>query len=340
MLQDDLNRIRAEATAQLAGASGKKELEELRVRYLGKKGEVTAILKQMGKLSPEERPVVGKLANEVRAAIEEALEARTSALSAAAFEEKLKSEKLDVTLPGRRPVLGHKHPLSLALDELKEIFLGMGFSIAEGPEVEYDYYNFEALNIPKGHPARDEQDTFYVNDKVLLRTQTSPMQVRTMEQQRPPIRVIAPGRCYRSDALDATHSPLFHQIEGLVVDKGITFAHLKGTLETFIKQLYGEDSVIRFRPHHFPFTEPSAEVDVQCFHCHGEGCRLCKGEGWIEILGGGMVHPKVLQNCNIYPEVYSGFAFGIGLERITMRKYNIDDIRLFYENDVRFLGQF
>ncbi len=340
MLQDDLNRIRAEATAQLAGASGKKELEELRVRYLGKKGEVTAILKQMGKLSPEERPVVGKLANEVRAAIEEALEARTSALSAAAFEEKLKSEKLDVTLPGRRPVLGHKHPLSLALDELKEIFLGMGFSIAEGPEVEYDYYNFEALNIPKGHPARDEQDTFYVNDKVLLRTQTSPMQVRTMEQQRPPIRVIAPGRCYRSDALDATHSPLFHQIEGLVVDKGITFAHLKGTLETFIKQLYGEDSVIRFRPHHFPFTEPSAEVDVQCFHCHGEGCRLCKGEGWIEILGGGMVHPKVLQNCNIDPEVYSGFAFGIGLERITMRKYNIDDIRLFYENDVRFLGQF
>ena len=340
MLQDDLNRIRAEATAQLAGASGKKELEELRVRYLGKKGEVTAILKQMGKLSPEERPVVGKLANEVRAAIEEVLEARTSALSAAAFEEKLKSEKLDVTLPGRRPVLGHKHPLSLALDELKEIFLGMGFSIAEGPEVEYDYYNFEALNIPKGHPARDEQDTFYVNDKVLLRTQTSPMQVRTMEQQRPPIRVIAPGRCYRSDALDATHSPLFHQIEGLVVDKGITFAHLKGTLETFIKQLYGEDSVIRFRPHHFPFTEPSAEVDVQCFHCHGEGCRLCKGEGWIEILGGGMVHPKVLQNCNIDPEVYSGFAFGIGLERITMRKYNIDDIRLFYENDVRFLGQF
>ena len=340
MLQDDLNRIRAEATAQLAGASGKKELEELRVRYLGKKGEVTAILKQMGKLSPEERPVVGKLANEVRAAIEEALEARTSALSAAAFEEKLKSEKLDVTLPGRRPVLGHKHPLSLALDELKEIFLGMGFSIAEGPEVEYDYYNFEALNIPKGHPARDEQDTFYVNDKVLLRTQTSPMQVRTMEHQRPPIRVIAPGRCYRSDALDATHSPLFHQIEGLVVDKGITFAHLKGTLETFIKQLYGEDSVIRFRPHHFPFTEPSAEVDVQCFHCHGEGCRLCKGEGWIEILGGGMVHPKVLQNCNIDPEVYSGFAFGIGLERITMRKYNIDDIRLFYENDVRFLGQF
>ena len=340
MLQDDLNRIRAEATAQLAGASGKKELEELRVRYLGKKGEVTAILKQMGKLSPEERPVVGKLANEVRAAIEEALEARTSALSAAAFEEKLKSEKLDVTLPGRRPVLGHKHPLSLALDELKEIFLGMGFSIAEGPEVEYDYYNFEALNIPKGHPARDEQDTFYVNNKVLLRTQTSPMQVRTMEQQRPPIRVIAPGRCYRSDALDATHSPLFHQIEGLVVDKGITFAHLKGTLETFIKQLYGEDSVIRFRPHHFPFTEPSAEVDVQCFHCHGEGCRLCKGEGWIEILGGGMVHPKVLQNCNIDPEVYSGFAFGIGLERITMRKYNIDDIRLFYENDVRFLGQF
>ena len=339
-MKAELEAIAKQALEELKGAQDLKVLDAVRVKYLGKKGELTAILKQMGKLSPEERPVVGKLANEVRAAIEEALEARTSALSAAAFEEKLKSEKLDVTLPGRRPVLGHKHPLSLALDELKEIFLGMGFSIAEGPEVEYDYYNFEALNIPKGHPARDEQDTFYVNDKVLLRTQTSPMQVRTMEQQRPPIRVIAPGRCYRSDALDATHSPLFHQIEGLVVDKGITFAHLKGTLETFIKQLYGEDSVIRFRPHHFPFTEPSAEVDVQCFHCHGEGCRLCKGEGWIEILGGGMVHPKVLQNCNIDPEVYSGFAFGIGLERITMRKYNIDDIRLFYENDVRFLGQF
>ncbi len=340
MLQDDLQAIRAKAMADLSAAADQKELEALRVRYLGKKGELTAILKQMGKLSPEERPVVGKLANEIRADITAALDARNSAFKEQQFQARLAAEKLDVTLPGKAKKVGVKHPLSLALDELKEIFLGMGFSIAEGPEVEYDYYNFEALNIPKGHPARDEQDTFYINDNILLRTQTSPVQVRTMEKQKPPIRVIAPGRCYRSDALDATHSPLFHQIEGLVVDKGITFANLKSTLETFIKRLYGEDSVVRFRPHHFPFTEPSAEVDVQCFHCHGEGCRLCKGEGWIEILGCGMVHPKVLQNCGIDPEVYTGFAFGIGLERITMRKYNIDDIRLFYENDVRFLEQF
>jgi phenylalanyl-tRNA synthetase alpha chain len=340
MLQDDLQAIRAKAMADLSAAADQKELEALRVRYLGKKGELTAILKQMGKLSSEERPVVGKLANEIRADITAALDARNSAFKEQQFQARLAAEKLDVTLPGKAKKVGVKHPLSLALDELKEIFLGMGFSIAEGPEVEYDYYNFEALNIPKGHPARDEQDTFYINDNILLRTQTSPVQVRTMEKQKPPIRVIAPGRCYRSDALDATHSPLFHQIEGLVVDKGITFANLKSTLETFIKRLYGEDSVVRFRPHHFPFTEPSAEVDVQCFHCHGEGCRLCKGEGWIEILGCGMVHPKVLQNCGIDPEVYTGFAFGIGLERITMRKYNIDDIRLFYENDVRFLEQF
>ena len=340
MLQDDLQAIRAKAMADLSAAADQKELEALRVRYLGKKGELTAILKQMGKLSSEERPVVGKLANEIRADITAALDARNSAFKEKQFQARLAAEKLDVTLPGKAKKVGVKHPLSLALDELKEIFLGMGFSIAEGPEVEYDYYNFEALNIPKGHPARDEQDTFYINDNILLRTQTSPVQVRTMEKQKPPIRVIAPGRCYRSDALDATHSPLFHQIEGLVVDKGITFANLKSTLETFIKRLYGEDSVVRFRPHHFPFTEPSAEVDVQCFHCHGEGCRLCKGEGWIEILGCGMVHPKVLQNCGIDPEVYTGFAFGIGLERITMRKYNIDDIRLFYENDVRFLEQF
>lgn len=340
MLQDDLQAIRAKAMADLSAAADQKELEALRVRYLGKKGELTAILKQMGKLSPEERPVVGKLANEIRADITAALDARNAAFKEQQFQARLAAEKLDVTLPGKAKKVGVKHPLSLALDELKEIFLGMGFSIAEGPEVEYDYYNFEALNIPKGHPARDEQDTFYINDNILLRTQTSPVQVRTMEKQKPPIRVIAPGRCYRSDALDATHSPLFHQIEGLVVDKGITFANLKSTLETFIKRLYGEDSVVRFRPHHFPFTEPSAEVDVQCFHCHGEGCRLCKGEGWIEILGCGMVHPKVLQNCGIDPEVYTGFAFGIGLERITMRKYNIDDIRLFYENDVRFLEQF
>ena len=253
---------------------------------------------------------------------------------------RLESEKMDVTLPGKRPQFGAKHPLSIVLDEIKEIFIGMGFEIADGPEVETDYYNFEALNIPKDHPARDTQDTFYINENILLRTQTSPVQVRVMEQKKPPIRIISPGRVYRSDALDATHSPLFHQIEGLVVDKGITFADLKGTLETFIKRLYGEDSVVRFRPHHFPFTEPSAEVDVQCFNCKGEGCRLCKGEGWIEILGCGMVHPKVLSNCGIDPEVYSGFALGMGLERVVMRRYNIDDIRLFYENDVRFLKQF
>ena len=243
-------------------------------------------------------------------------------------------------MPGKRSVLGKKHPISIVLDELKEIFMGMGFDVAQGPEVELDYYNFEALNIPKDHPARDTQDTFYINDNVVLRTQTSPMQIRVMEKQKPPIRIIAPGRVYRSDALDATHSPLFHQVEGLVVDKNITMADLKGTLEVFVKRLYGEDSVVRFRPHHFPFTEPSAELDVQCFNCHGEGCRLCKGEGWIEILGCGMVHPKVLENCGIDPEEYSGFAFGIGLERLVMRRYNIDDLRLFYENDVRFLNQF
>ena len=294
----------------------------------------------MGKLTPEERPVIGQLANEVRTFIEDAIESKVQELNEKKQLEQLKAEKLDVTLPGKKPVLGAKHPLTIVLDEIKEIFVGMGFDIVEGPEVETDYYNFEALNMPKNHPARDTQDTFYINDNIVLRTQTSPVQVRTMEQQKPPIRVISPGRVYRSDAVDATHSPLFHQIEGLVVDKGITFADLKGTLETFVKRLYGEDSVVRFRPHHFPFTEPSAEVDVQCFSCHGEGCRLCKGEGWIEILGCGMVHPKVLSNCGIDPEVYSGFALGLGLERVAMRRYGIDDMRLFFENDVRFLNQF
>ena len=328
------------AAAALANAKLPQEIDELRVRFLGKKGELTGILKQMGKLSPEERPVIGQLANEVRSWIETDIETRLTEIKASQMAARLESEKLDVTLPGKRPQFGAKHPLSIVLDEIKEIFIGMGFEIADGPEVETDYYNFEALNIPKDHPARDTQDTFYINENILLRTQTSPVQVRVMEQKKPPIRIISPGRVYRSDALDATHSPLFHQIEGLVVDKGITFADLKGTLETFIKRLYGEDSVVRFRPHHFPFTEPSAEVDVQCFNCKGEGCRLCKGEGWIEILGCGMVHPKVLSNCGIDPEVYSGFALGMGLERVVMRRYNIDDIRLFYENDVRFLKQF
>ena len=294
----------------------------------------------MGKLSKEERPVIGQLANEVRATIEEEVKTRTEQLQQKALEEQLKSEKIDVTMPGQTFELGKKHPLTIVMDEVKQIFLGMGFDVVDGPEVELDYYNFEALNIPKDHPARDTQDTFYINDNVLLRTQTSPMQIRTMEQRKPPIRIIAPGRVYRSDALDATHSPVFHQIEGMVVDKNVTMADLKGTLELFIKSLYGEDSVIRLRPHHFPFTEPSAEIDVMCYNCHGKGCRLCKGEGWIEILGAGMIHPKVLSVCGIDPEEYSGFAFGIGLERIVMRRFAIDDIRLFFENDKRFLDQF
>lgn len=330
-MKNQLESIRAAAKEALEGSHAAADIEQLRIKYLGKKGELTSILKQMGKLTPEERPVIGQLANEVRTFIEDAIESKVQELNEKKQLEQLKAEKLDVTLPGKKPVLGAKHPLTIVLDEIKEIFVGMGFDIVEGPEVETDYYNFEALNMPKNHPARDTQDTFYINDNIVLRTQTSPVQVRTMEQQKPPIRVISPGRVYRSDAVDATHSPLFHQIEGLVVDKGITFADLKGTLETFVKRLYGEDSVVRFRPHHFPFTEPSAEVDVQCFSCHGEGCRLCKGEGWIEILGCGMVHPKVLSNCGIDPEVYSGFALGLGLERVAMRRYGIDDMRLFFE---------
>ena len=337
---NELQQIRQQAADALAQAGDLKALDDLRVKYLGKKGELTVILKQMGKLSAEERPKVGQLANEVRSGIEALVEERTAAVKAALLDQKLALEKLDVTMPGRAAPLGKLHPLTKVLEEVKEIFLGMGFSVAEGPEVETDYYNFEALNIPKDHPARDTQDTFYISDNVLLRTQTSPVQVRTMEKQKPPIRVIAPGRVYRSDAVDATHSPLFHQIEGLVVDRGVTMADLKGTLEMFAKRLYGEEAVVRFRPHHFPFTEPSAEMDFQCFACHGEGCRLCKGEGWIEILGCGMVHPKVLSICNIDPEEYSGFAFGMGLERIVMRRYGIDDLRLFYENDLRFLNQF
>ena len=339
-MKQQLERIRQDALQELEAAKEQLSLENLRVKYLGKKGELTAILKQMGKLSAEERPVIGQLANEVRSSIETFMAERAEELKAQALQHRLEQEKIDVTMPGTPCAMGHKHPLTIVLDEIKEVFIGMGFDIVDGPEVETDYYNFEALNTPKNHPARDTQDTFYINENVVLRTQTSPVQIRTMEKQEPPIRIISPGRVYRSDAVDATHSPLFHQIEGLVVDKNITFADLKGTLETFVKRMYGEDSVVRFRPHHFPFTEPSAEVDVQCFNCHGEGCRLCKNEGWIEILGCGMVHPQVLRNCNIDPEEYSGFAFGLGLERVTMRRYNIDDLRLFYENDVRFLKQF
>ena len=339
-MKQQLSQIKESALSALSAANNAAELDEVRVRFLGKKGELTAILKQMGSLSPEERPLVGQMVNEVRAELEESLSKKGEELKNAAMTQKLKDEAIDVTLPGKKQELGHKHPLTLVLDDIKQMFLGMGFDIVKGPEVETDYYNFEALNIPKDHPARDTQDTFYITENILLRTQTSPVQIRTMEKIKPPIRIISPGRVYRSDAIDATHSPVFHQIEGLVVDKGVTMADLKGTLELFAKKLYGEDSKVRFRPHHFPFTEPSAEVDISCFMCGGKGCRLCKGEGWIEILGAGMVHPNVLRMCGIDPEVYSGFAFGMGVERIAMLKYHINDIRHFYENDVRFIEQF
>ena len=342
-MREQLEKIKASAFEALEQAKASADLEELRVRLLGKKGELTGVLKMMGKLSADERPVMGQLANSVRAAIEERLEARKAELAAAALEAKLAAEALDVTVPGTTRPLGHKHPMYIALDEAKEIFIGMGFQILEGPEVELAEYNFTKLNTEEGHPARDWSDTFYLKEdsSVLLRTQTSPMQIRAMEAiKNPPIRILAPGRVYRKDEVDATHSPMFHQIEGLVIDKGITMADLKGTLETLVKSLYGEDSVVRFRPHHFPFTEPSCEVDVQCFKCHGAGCPTCKGEGWIELLGAGMVHPKVLEGCGIDPKVYSGFAFGIGLERMAMRRFQISDLRLIFENDVRFLRQF
>lgn len=338
-----LEQIKSRALDALDQVDDSAKLEALRIQLLGKKGELTAVLKQMGKLSAEERPVMGQMANAVRAAIEEKLEARKVELKAKALEMKLKAETIDVTIPGERPVLGHKHPMNKALDEAKEIFIGMGFQILEGPEVELAEYNFTKLNTEEGHPARDRSDTFYItdDDSVLLRTQTSPMQIRAMEAiGQPPIRILAPGRVYRKDEVDATHSPMFHQIEGLVIDKGITMADLKGTLEALVKSLYGEDSVVRFRPHHFPFTEPSCEVDIQCFKCHGEGCPTCKGEGWIELLGAGMVHPNVLEGCGIDPNVYSGFAFGVGLERMAMRRFKISDLRLIFENDVRFLEQF
>ena len=337
-MREKLAKIREQALANIADKDA--DLESIRVRYLGKKGELTAVLRGMGSLSAEERPVIGQLANEIREKIETAIEEKSTELRARALERKLVSEKIDVTLPGAPSRIGHIHPLTLVQRELEDIFIGLGFSIAEGPEVEYDYYNFQALNIPENHPARDTQDTFYITDKILLRSQTSPVQARVMEKEKPPIRIISPGRVYRSDAVDATHSPLFHQLEGLVVDKNITMADLKGVLEAFAKTTFGESTRIRFRPHHFPFTEPSAEVDVSCFACGGKGCRLCKGEGWIEILGAGMVHPNVLRNCGIDPEEYTGFAFGFGIERIAMLKYHIDDMRLLYENDVRFLAQF
>jgi phenylalanyl-tRNA synthetase alpha chain len=339
-MREQLEAIKTLALEELSKVNEKAELENIRVKYLGKKGELTTILRGMGKLSAEERPVVGKIANEVREALESEISTKAEELNRKDKDERLKNEIIDISMPGVKQVIGKRHPLDLTLERINEIFLSMGFSIEEGPEVEYDYYNFEALNIPKDHPARGEQDTFYINDNIVLRTQTSPIQIRTMEKQKPPIKMIAPGKVYRSDAVDATHSPIFYQIEGLVIDKGITFADLKGTLEMFTQKMFGDEMKTKFRPHHFPFTEPSAELDATCFVCKGEGCKVCKGSGWMELLGCGMVHPEVLRKCGIDPEVYSGFAFGFGLDRMVMQKYGIDDIRLLYESDMRFLDQF
>ena len=341
-MKQQLEAIRVKALEAIGGAEKAEDLEALRVQYLGKRGELTAVLKQMGKLSAEERPVIGQLANEVRAALEAGIEEKASELADKAMELKLKSEAVDVTIPGKQEKIGVKHPMYQVLDEIKDIFVGMGFEILEDREVELAEYNFTKLNVEEGHPAREWSDTFYFTEdsSILLRTQTSPMQIHAMETRSLPIRILAPGRVYRKDEVDATHSPMFHQIEGMVIDKGVTMADLKGTLNAVMEELYGKGTVTRFRPHHFPFTEPSAEVDVQCFACHGKGCRICKGEGWIEILGCGMVHPKVLAGCGLDPEKYSGFAFGIGLERIVMRRFAVDDMRLFYENDTRFLEQF
>ena len=335
-----LEQIKAEAVARIQAADAPEKLNDVRVRYLGKKGELTAVLKGMKDVAPEDRPKVGQMVNDTRAAIEALLEESKTKMERAIREQKMKEEVIDVTLPSKKNIMGHRHPNTIALEEVERIFVGMGYEVVEGPEVEYDEYNFEKLNIPADHPAKDEQDTFYINKDIVLRTQTSPVQARVMEQGKLPIRMIAPGRVFRSDEVDATHSPSFHQIEGLVIDKNISFADLKGTLEVFAKELFGPETKTKFRPHHFPFTEPSAEVDVSCFKCGGKGCRFCKGSGWIEILGCGMVHPHVLEMCGIDPEVYGGFAFGVGLERIALLKYEIDDMRLLYENDIRFLKQF
>ena len=347
-MREQLERIKQEALDAMHAAQDAAALDAVRVRVLGKKGELTAVLKQMGKLSAEERPVMGQLANTVRAELEAELETRKTELEANALEARLAAEAVDVTIPGKEISMGHQHPMNKVLQEVKEIFIGMGYTIVDGPEVEEAAYNFTRLNIEEGHPSRDRSDTFYFNedDSVLLRTQTSPMQIRVMENQQPPIRILAPGRVFRKDEADATHSPMFHQIEGLVVDEGITMGDLKGALETLIKRLYGEDAVVRFRPHHFPFTEPSCEVDMQCFKCHGTGevagqvCSTCHGEGWIELLGAGMVHPKVLEGCGIDSKKYSGFAFGIGLERMAMGRLRFNDLRLIFDNDIRFLSQF
>ncbi|MBQ9885996.1 MAG: phenylalanine--tRNA ligase subunit alpha [Lachnospiraceae bacterium] len=339
-MREKLEQIKLEAMKRIEASDALDKLKDIQVAYLGKKGELTSVMKNMKNVAPEERPQFGQMVNEARTAIENKIEEVRKTLAAAALEKRLNDEVIDVTLPAERSVIGHSHPNTVALEELERIFVGMGYEVVEGPEIEYDYYNFEALNIPANHPAKDEQDTFYITNDILLRTQTSSVQARIMEKGELPIRVIAPGRVFRSDEVDATHSPSFHQVEGLVIDKNITFADLKGTLAQFAKELFGENTKVKFRPHHFPFTEPSAEVDVSCFKCGGKGCRFCKGSGWIEILGCGMVHPRVLKMSGIDPEKYTGFAFGIGLERIALLKYEIDDMRLLYENDERFLKQF
>lgn len=339
-IESKLKEIRDKVTEAVKNAGTLEIINDLRVKVIGKKGELTEIMKSMKDIPKEEKPKFGQLVNELRNEVEELLSSTTKRIKREIRQKQLEEETIDVTLPAKKTERGHKHPNQVALEEIERIFTGMGYKVVFGPEVEYDYYNFEALNIPADHPAKDEQDTFYINDKIVLRTQTSPVQVREMEKGKIPIRMIAPGRVFRSDEVDATHSPCFHQVEGMVIDEGITFADLKGTLEAFAKKMFGEDTKVKFRPHHFPFTEPSAEMDVTCFKCGGKGCRMCKGEGWIEILGCGMIHPNVLDRCNVDRSKYSGFAFGIGLERIALLKYEIDDMRLLYENDVRFLKQF
>ena len=339
-IESKLKEIRDKVTEAVKNAGTLEIINDLRVKVIGKKGELTEIMKSMKDIPKEEKPKFGQLVNELRNEVEELLSSTTNRIKRELRQKQLEEETIDVTLPAKKTERGHKHPNQVALEEIERIFTGMGYKVVFGPEVEYDYYNFEALNIPADHPAKDEQDTFYINDKIVLRTQTSPVQVREMEKGKIPIRMIAPGRVFRSDEVDATHSPCFHQVEGMVIDEGITFADLKGTLEAFAKKMFGEDTKVKFRPHHFPFTEPSAEMDVTCFKCGGKGCRMCKGEGWIEILGCGMIHPNVLDRCNVDRSKYSGFAVGIGLERLALLKYEIDDMRLLYENDVRFLKQF
>jgi phenylalanyl-tRNA synthetase alpha chain len=340
-MREELQKIQEQGNTELNNAQSLEELNELRIKYLGKKGQLTQVLRGMGALDPAQRPVIGQLANQVRDNLEQCLSRKNEELENLALSKKLEEEVIDVTLPGRPLHFGNKHPLTLILEEIKEIFTGMGFAVAEGPEVELDYYNFEALNLPKAHPARDMQDSFYITDEILLRTHTSPVQARVMQSMTPeiPVKIIAPGKVFRRDD-DATHSPMFHQVEGLIVDKAITFADLKGTLLSFARHMFGKNRQIRLRPSYFPFTEPSAEVDISCFTCEGQGCRVCKNTGWLEILGSGMVHPKVLQMSGYDPEQVTGFAFGMGVERIAMLKYGIDDLRLLYENDVRFLEQF